>query len=383
MNDKKIAFILCVNDSMELDECSYYLGRLQIPEGYEAEVIAVSDASSMAAGYNEAMQSSDAKYKVYMHQDVFIKNAHFIEDMLDIFRSDARIGMLGMIGRTYLAEHLVVAMDWNAGNIFHNCVDGIMDFSADMEEIQAVEAVDGLLMATQYDVHWREDLFDGWDFYDISQCMEFLRAGYRIVVPRQKNAWCYHDNSYSRLKNYFAYQERFAKEYTDIRAFRVPTGNNEALEREELLESLKSNLMMLMGQGNKTAVAEIFTQIGNTCYLSLRELAAISQIDRLESQNGVENLFWKNGMTVQELIEKLRVLKYQIKRIEFDACVVEEMTQRMCEGNSVFAVATVVNYYAGYKSAVVTKVKEHYRKENLEWEYEVLKEISKAFTPGF
>ena len=30
-----------------------------------------------------------------------------------------------------------------------------------------VEGVDGLLMATQYDIPWREDLFDGWDFYDL------------------------------------------------------------------------------------------------------------------------------------------------------------------------------------------------------------------------
>ncbi len=27
-----------------------------------------------------------------------------------------------------------------------------------------VECIDGLLMATQYDVPWREDLFDGFDF---------------------------------------------------------------------------------------------------------------------------------------------------------------------------------------------------------------------------
>ena len=46
-----------------------------------------------------------------------------------------------------------------------------------------VEAVDGLFIATQYDVKWREDIFDGWDFYDISQSEEFHRAGYKVVVP--------------------------------------------------------------------------------------------------------------------------------------------------------------------------------------------------------
>lgn len=40
---------------------------------------------------------------------------------------------------------------------------------------QEVEALDGLLIATQYDLPWREGLFQGWDIYDISQCTEFRR----------------------------------------------------------------------------------------------------------------------------------------------------------------------------------------------------------------
>ena len=57
-----------------------------------------------------------------------------------------------------------------------------------------VEALDGLLLATSRDVRWREDLFDGWDFYDVSQCLEMRRMGWRVVVPCQETPWCYHDN---------------------------------------------------------------------------------------------------------------------------------------------------------------------------------------------
>ena len=42
------------------------------------------------------------------------------------------------------------------------------------EYSKSVAAADGLLLATQYDIDWREDLFENWHFYDISQCMEFL-----------------------------------------------------------------------------------------------------------------------------------------------------------------------------------------------------------------
>lgn len=41
---------------------------------------------------------------------------------------------------------------------------------------QNVDAVDGLLMMTQYDLPWRDDLFSDFDFYDVSQAFEFRRA---------------------------------------------------------------------------------------------------------------------------------------------------------------------------------------------------------------
>jgi hypothetical protein len=59
---------------------------------------------------------------------------------------------------------------------------------------ETVQIVDGLLMATQYDLPWREDLFPGWHFYDASQCMEFQKAGYSIAIPNQETPWCLHDS---------------------------------------------------------------------------------------------------------------------------------------------------------------------------------------------
>ena len=45
-------------------EAFSYLQKLIIPEGFEMECLAVREADSMASGYNEAMHSSDAKYKI-------------------------------------------------------------------------------------------------------------------------------------------------------------------------------------------------------------------------------------------------------------------------------------------------------------------------------
>ena len=76
-----------------------------------------------------------------------------------------------------------------------------------------MEAIDGFLMATQYDIPWREDLFDKWDFYDASQSMEFIRHGYKVVIPKMEEPWCLHDCGYLNMDHYEEEREKYVKEY--------------------------------------------------------------------------------------------------------------------------------------------------------------------------
>ena len=94
MNQNKIAFIICTNNQLYFNECQYYIHNLILPEGMELDVIGITEAPSMCAGYNAGMQSSDAKYKVYLHQDVFIREPKFIIYLLERFQKDKQIGMI-------------------------------------------------------------------------------------------------------------------------------------------------------------------------------------------------------------------------------------------------------------------------------------------------
>ena len=77
-----------------------------------------------------------------------------------------------------------------------------------------VDAVDGLLMATRCDIMWRDDIFDGWDFYDASHSFEMRRRKWKVVVPKQKSLWYIHDDKeIVKLWNYNKYRERFLAEY--------------------------------------------------------------------------------------------------------------------------------------------------------------------------
>lgn len=219
MNEKKMAFILCVNDDSWFQECQLYIMQLDKPEDFEIEVLAVKEASSMAGGYNEGMSATDAKYKVYLHQDVFIINRHFIFDILQLFEEED-IGMIGIVGVPKMPEDGVMWHNMRYGNL-HDLP--ILERQFEIRPIRPVEgkymemeAVDGLLMATQTDIPWRDDVFKKWDYYDASQSFEFRKRGYRVIVPEQKEAWCIHECGRVSMWNYEEERKKFLEEYDEM-----------------------------------------------------------------------------------------------------------------------------------------------------------------------
>lgn len=218
LDAKKICFITCVNNEELYAEALLYLKHLHMPEGMQAEYVGVRGAASMAAGYNEGMRKSDAKYKVYLHQDTLVVNKDLAADLLRLF-ADASIGAVGVIGCRSLPRSGVW---WDGlrtyGRVLHACEpESVVDSRCKEPDgpYMAVEAVDGLFIATQYDVPWREDLFTGWHLYDTSQCREFARRGYQVVVPNQeKDFWCIHCPKEKPLASeYKGYQKVFLQEY--------------------------------------------------------------------------------------------------------------------------------------------------------------------------
>lgn len=151
----------------------------------------------MTAGYQAAMNESDAKYKIYMHQDVFILYPYFLDSLVEIFQVSSHIGMIGMAGADVFPDDYMMWSKDLTGNICSRSSPpcDYKNYRYKLEDrFSVMDAVDGLLMATSYDLPWRTDLLDGWDFYDVSQSFEFRKKGYKIVVPVQKCPWCLHDD---------------------------------------------------------------------------------------------------------------------------------------------------------------------------------------------
>ena len=121
LDARKVAFITCVNDEHWYEECLLYLQSLALPAGMTAEYLPVRGAASMCAGYNEAMARSEAKYKVYLHQDTLVVNKQLVADLLALFADDS-IGAVGVIGCRSLPRSGVW---WDGlrtyGRVLHAC----------------------------------------------------------------------------------------------------------------------------------------------------------------------------------------------------------------------------------------------------------------------
>ncbi len=216
-DNKKICFVICYNNENYLSECLLYIRNLNIPGGYITDIIQIEGASSMTEGYQAAMERTDAKYVVYLHQDVFILEKDFIKKTIAIFESDETIGMIGMVGSVRMPKSGVMWENKERTGLLRSCTLDTEDdrFDREMEKpYTEVEAIDGLLMMTNgHDINWRTDIFDGWDFYDVSQSFEYRQRGYKIVVPYQEKPWVLHDCGFVNMTEYEKYRKKFFAEY--------------------------------------------------------------------------------------------------------------------------------------------------------------------------
>ncbi|WP_246317037.1 glycosyltransferase [Paenibacillus agri] len=242
MDEKKICFITCLNDEVLYEESVRYIHSLNIPNGFQIELIAIREARSMAEGYNHAMKQSDAKYKVYLHQDTFIINKDFILDIVNLFNNYHSLGMLGVIGAKNIPTNGVW---WKSSDRYGKVYDNsryneiaIFQGNYVRGDYETVDAVDGLILITQYDLGWREDLFKAWQMYDMSQAFEFRRAGYEVGVAKQNECWCIHDCNSLKTEEYEYQREVFLEEYSKdvfpLVSVLIPTYNRPELLQQAL-----------------------------------------------------------------------------------------------------------------------------------------------------
>ena len=189
---------------------------LKLPINFEIEFLAMRNNVSMMASYNKAMQMTNAKYKVFMYQEVCIIHKNFIVDMIKIFQLNKEIGIAGVVGSKYLPENGIWQESQEClGAIYNDHFGSMQGIKYKGNERLYTEAValDGMLLATQYDVLWREDIFSDGNFSGASQSLEFRRKKYKCIVWGQRMPWCIHFCGKTDISRYDTEHVKFLKEY--------------------------------------------------------------------------------------------------------------------------------------------------------------------------
>jgi len=187
-----------------------------------------------------------------------------------------------------------------------------------------VDAIDGMIMITQYDIPWREDLFQGWHYYDQSQSFEFRNKGYQVVVPHQKEAWCLHDSGVVILQDYDKNRRIFRREYLHIEKDVQEEFYGDEIndpQKGKWFEEIKNRLQGLFAKGGGLpAMSDFFRNIDGEALkdTELRVMKNVFEIYDLETSDTEKDyvIFAESYSDWPRLYAFYTEVKFLVRRIE-------------------------------------------------------------------
>ena len=192
MSEKGIAILVWKRNEEHYANCIEGLRNLQYPTGCEVQVYTLTEQDVFTKQCNSVLAETDAKYKIYLSDEMRIAAPTFVQDMLNIF-ADTSIGMIGFFGSAEMP------LSANIMDAPHKYGSVLMPVSGALEEMRFgegtaeavadVRAILPSLFVTQYDVPWDAN-YTGQYYAVQAQCRNFTRRGYRVVVPIVETPFC-------------------------------------------------------------------------------------------------------------------------------------------------------------------------------------------------
>ena len=223
-------------------------------------------------------------------------------------------------------------------------------------------------------------MFQGWDYYDISQCYEFHRKGLKVVVPEQREYWCYHDNKFSRLADYDKWRKKFVEEYQDVYPFKYSARVTEnQKEMEALINSLSDILKQHLTRGEMQEFNTICSNSEIKQKLWAREFCEISNICIGEENGNTEKNICQED--AQSTLNHLRRLRHLLKRVEYNAGIQEDNLREIIEGYSMYAICIVSISYCKNRKKIYESLRKYLCAKNIKVkEMLLLEQINKEET---
>lgn len=205
------SIIICTTDDAKYRECEQMYARL-FPAG-SMEVVRISDAKSLAEGYNRGIRAARGEHLILVHDDVEILSPDLPQRISEHLGHFDIIGVAG----TSLVLHpmwLAAGPPFIHGQVGHPHAAGgfkVDIYSASCRVFEKIEALDGLFIAARRDaalkIGFDETTFDGFHLYDMDFTFRAHRAGLKLGVVCDIHALHHSLGQYD--ERWAVYAERF------------------------------------------------------------------------------------------------------------------------------------------------------------------------------
>ena len=174
----KIALIILRQSDKTVEKIINAFANVIIPEETEIEFLEVyNEERDIAKAFNEAMHFSKAKYKAYVGNSIENIHPNIIMNMLSIFQTNDRIGMIGTDGHNLILTN---------GGVSDKADSPEVDSFGNQLDMLSLNT--GFIM-TQHDVDWREELCESPYLAINSHCIEMKKKGFAVSTLRNDVTW--------------------------------------------------------------------------------------------------------------------------------------------------------------------------------------------------
>lgn len=181
-----LSIIICSIDDAKFNTVAQMYSRL-LPTG-SFQIARVSDAKSLAQGYNRGIAATTGDYIILSHDDIEFLSPDFAQRLAEHL---AHFDLIGIAGTTRLCHPMWIKAGFPHifGQVAHpHELGGYMVdiYSATRRTVPKIQALDGLFLAMHRRVAaaipFDEQTFDGFHCYDVDFSFRAHLAGFRLAV---------------------------------------------------------------------------------------------------------------------------------------------------------------------------------------------------------
>jgi hypothetical protein len=189
-----ISIIIC---SRELGITPHLSANIATTIGFEYELIVIDNSEnkySIFQAYNKGIEQSKSEILCFIHDDILFHSKNWGKKLIEIFKSDAKIGLVGVAGSKVKTK--APSGWWNSPhelkqiNIIQHLETGEVErweYGLDNDVLlEEVVAIDGVFMAIKRD---ENILFDttlkGFHNYDLNISLLYKVKGYKVMVTKE------------------------------------------------------------------------------------------------------------------------------------------------------------------------------------------------------